>query len=148
MLGLAAILAGTAAAKGPTRAAITGPGVARAIVLNGNPEGNVSSRFGQLVEQTGWFAQVFRQTPDSTSRVRPRGALGPRYDAVYLVPEGNGNTRTIRQELYPFAAAGPVTHLQAGQPIFGMTTHGGWYRSSVALRRTLVSLGLPAKAPA
>jgi hypothetical protein len=29
-----------------------------------------------------------------------------------------------------------------------MTTHGGWYRSSVALKRTLISLGLPAKAPA
>ena len=149
-LGLAAVLAGTAAAKGPTKVTITGPELARAIVLGGDAEGNVSSRFGQLVQQTGWFPQVFRQTPESTSRTRPPGKLGPRYDAVYLVPGPDGGTSLVRQQLYPYAAAGPLTYLRPGQPVFptqGMTTHGGWYRSPVALRRLLVSLGFPARAP-
>lgn len=144
---LAAVFALPAAAKGPSKATITGPGLDRPIVLSGDAEGNLSSRFGQLVERTGWFAEVFRQTPDSTSRVPPQGKLGPRYDAVYLVPDGNGVTSRIRQELYPFAAAGPVTHVRPGQPIFGMATHGGWYRSPFSLRRTLVSLGFPARDP-
>ena len=151
MLALAVILAGPAAAKGPSEVTITGPGLAHAIVLGGDAEGNLSSRFGRLVEQTGFFPQVFRQTPDSTSRIRPSGKLGPRYDAVYLVPGPNGTASTVRQQLYPFAAAGPVTYVRPGQvvfPVSGMATHGGWFRSPVALRRTLVSLGLPAKAPA
>ena len=149
-LGLAALLAGPAAAKGPVKATITGPGLDRAIVLAGDAEGNAGSRFGRFVEQSGFFPQVFRQTPDSTSRVRPSGRLGPRYDVVYLVPGPNNDDSTVRQELYPFAAIGPVTYTRPGQPVFpteGMTTHGGWYRSPYSLRRTLVSLGFPAKAP-
>ena len=151
MLGLAIVLAGPAAAKGPAKVTITGPGLSRAIVLGGDAEGNMSSRFGRLVELSGFFPQVFRQSPDSTSRVRPPGKLGPRYDAVYVVPGPNGTTATVRQQLYPYASRGPATYARPKQPVFpseGMTTHGGWYRSPVALKRALISLGLPAKAPA
>jgi hypothetical protein len=151
MLVLAAVLAGQAAAKGPTKVTITGPGLSHAIVLGGDAEGTMSSRFGRLVEQSGWFPQVFQQSPDSTSRVRPPGRLGPRYDAVYVVPGPNGTVATVRQQLYPYAAAGPITYVRPAQPVFptsGTTTHGGWYRSPVALRRTLASLGFPARAPA
>jgi hypothetical protein len=148
-LGL--VFAGAAAAKGPTRVTITGPGLAHPIVLGGDAEGNMGSRFGRLVELSGWFPQVFRQTPDSTSRMRPPGRLGPRYDAAYRVPGPNGTVSTVRQQLYPYASAGPLTYVRPGQTVFpsgGQTTHGGWFRSPVALRRTLVSLGLPVKAPA
>jgi hypothetical protein len=151
MLGLAVVLAGPAAAKGPTKVTITGRGLSHAIVLAGNAEGNMSSRFGRLVELTGLFPQVFRQSPDSTSRIRPPGKLGPRYDAVYVVPGPNGTAATVRQQLYPYASSGPITYARPKQPVFpseGMTTHGGWYRSPVALKRALISLGLPAKAPA
>ncbi len=146
-LGIGLVLVGSAAAKGPTSATITGPGLSKPIVLDGDSEGNSSSRFGRLVEQSGWFPEVYRQTPDSTTRVRPRGLLGARYDAVYLVPDGNGKASTIEQELYPFAVGGPVTHVRPGQQVFGSPTHGGWYRSSPALRGTLRGLGLPAEAP-
>jgi hypothetical protein len=147
-LGLAALLATPAAAKGPVAASITGPGLDRAIVLVGDAEGNTSSRFGLFVQQVGFFPQVFTQTPDSTSRVRPPGALGPRYDVAYRVPGPNNDTWTVRQELYPFAAAGPITHVRPGQTIFtSMATHGGWYRSPFSLRRTLVALGFPSRPP-
>jgi hypothetical protein len=144
---LALALAGTATAKGPTKATITGPGLSHPIVLNGTPESNLGSRFGSLIEDGGWFPEVFQQSPDSTSRTAPTSQLGPRYDAVYVVPTGNGQSVTIRQELYPFAAGGPVTHVRPGQPIFDMTSHGGWYRPPAALRTTLVALGLPRQSP-
>jgi hypothetical protein len=147
VLGL--VLAGSAAAKGPSKVTITGPGVTEPIVLRGDPESNLGSRFGRLVDQSGWFAKVFSQVPDPTSRTRPTGRLGPRYDATYVVPIGGDATRIVRQELYPFAVGGPVTRLRAGQPVFvGQVTHGGWYRAPVALRRTLVAIGLPSTAPA
>jgi hypothetical protein len=148
-VGLAALIAGPATAKGPVAASITGPGLDRAIVLAGDAEGNTSSRFGLFVQQAGFFPQVFTQTPDSTSRVRPQGTLGPRYDVAYRVPGPNNDTWTVRQELYPFAAGGPVTYIRPGQTIFtSMQTHGGWYRSPLSLPRTLVSLGLPSRPPA
>jgi hypothetical protein len=150
VLVLAVACCGQAAAKGPVAATITGPGVDRAISIGGDAEGNVSSPFGVFVEQVGYFPQVFTQTPDSTSRVAPAGRLGPRYDVAYRVPGPDGKARTVRQELYPFAAIGPVTHMRAGQPVFptmGMSTHGGWFQSPYGLRATLVTLGLPAKAP-
>jgi hypothetical protein len=148
-LALLAALAlpGTAAAKGPSKATITGPGLSEPVVLNGMPESDTGTRFGRLVEQGGWFQEVFRQSPDPTSAAAPTRQLGPRYDAVYVVPTGDMQPATIRQELYPFASGGPVTHLRAGQPIFGGTTPGGWYRSPVSLRATLVSLGLPKQPP-
>ena len=147
-LGLAALLAGPATAKGPGKATITGPGLHEAIVLAGDAEGNMSSRFGRFVQQVGFFPQVFVQSPDSTSPVQPAGRLGPRYDVVYAVPGPNSDTWTIRQDLYPFAAAGPLTHVRPGQVIFtSMKTHGGWYRSPFSLPRTLVSLGFPERAP-
>jgi hypothetical protein len=150
-LGLAALLSGTAAAKGPTAVTITGPGLDDPVELAGDAEGNTSSRIGRLVEGSGWFAQAFQQTPDSTSRTRPEGRLGARYDAVWSVPGPDGKTRTIKQQLYPFAAAGPVTYVAPNQTLFpseGMTTHGGWFRAPVALRPMLAALGLPKRAPA
>ncbi len=146
LLGL--VLAGPAAAKGPSKVTITGPGLAEPIVLSGDPESNVGSRFGRLVDHSGWFAEVFQQSPDPTSSTRPTGRLGPRYTATYVVPIGGDASKPVRQQLYPFAAGGPVTHTRAGQPVFvGTVTHGGWYRAPIALRRTLVAIGLPSKPP-
>jgi hypothetical protein len=48
--------------------------------------------------------------------------------------------------MYPYARGGAVTFTKPGQPIFGMSARGGWYRNP-ELKRTLVSLGLPASAP-
>lgn len=147
MVALAAVFAATAAAKGPSNVRITGPGLASPIVLRGSPEENLGSRFGRLVETSGWFSQVFRRSPDPTSRTRPPGRLGPRFVAVYVVPQGDGGPATIRQELYPYASAGPVSHMLAGQPVMGQESWGGWYRGGVTLGRTLAALGLPVRPP-
>ena len=141
-----AALAGPAAAKGPSKVTITGPGLAHPIVLAGNPESDgAATRFGRLVERSGWFGLVFRQSPDPTSPRRPAGALGPRYVATYVVPMGTAPAGTIRQELYPFAAAGALAHVAGGQPIFGGTTHGGWYRGGLMLKRALIEAGIPGR---
>ena len=77
---------------------------------------------------------------------RPTGFLGPRYTIVWKVPGGEGVTFRIRQDLYPYARGGGVTYMKPGQPIFDMTTSGGWY-ANPELKRTLVSLGLPRGVP-
>ncbi len=147
VLGLGLVLAGPAAAKGPSKVTVTGPGLGQPVVLTGDPESNLGSLFGRLVDQSGWFPLVFRQSPDPTSRTSPAGRLGPGYLATYVVPVGGNATTTIRQRLYPFASGGPVTFVRAGQHIFGGLTHGGWYRAPAALRRTLAAIGLPSKPP-
>jgi hypothetical protein len=140
---VAVALAGPAAAKGPTGVTITGPGLAEPIVLRGNAEGSVTSRIGRIVQFGGWFPQAFGQIPDSTTRQAPTRKLGPRYIAVWIVPVGDGRSVTIRQDLYPWATGGPVTHMRAGQRLFDAGTHGGWYRGPFALRTTLAALGVP-----
>jgi hypothetical protein len=148
LLAAALAVSGAAGAKGPSKVTITGPGLAHPIVLAGNAEGNLGSRFGRLVQASGWFALVFSQSPDPTTPTRPAGALGPAYLAVYVVPTGGSTSVRIRQELYPYATGGAIAHVRPGQPIFGGGTHGGWYRGGPALRRALIPLGLPARAPA
>ena len=61
------LLPGTAAAKGPSAASISGPGLDHEISIQGYGEGANSSPLGILVEQGGFFAQAFEQTPSSTS---------------------------------------------------------------------------------
>ena len=78
---------------------------------------------------------------------RPKGDLGPKYTIRDTVPGPNNDTFIIVQDLYPYAASGPVTYTKPGQPIFDMTTGGGWYQAGDDLKDTLVSGGLPAARP-
>jgi hypothetical protein len=136
-----------AAGKGPSDASISGPGLRHAISIEGYGEGGTSA-LGILVSDGGFFQQVFEQTPSSTTRARPAGRLGPRYDVTYTVPGPNG-TSTLRQELYPYAVKGPATYMAPGQKFWETnSTRGGWYRGSLQLKQALVEAGLPAKAPA
>lgn len=146
---LAAAVATTpAAAKGPSAASINGPGLGGSLPVNGDGENGAGTPLGSLTEFSGYFPQVFQQVPDSTTRTRPSGNLGLRYTVVYRVPGPNG-TGTIVQEVYPYAKPLPVTHMRAGQRFWGGNrTHGGWFVSSSALKRTLVKAGLPASPPA
>ena len=134
--------AAVAAAKGPTAASISGHGFAKKIkVLN---DGSGGTAGGDLTQQAGFFPAAFGQTPDPMLHRRP-AHLGPRYTIVWSVP--GGTVFHVRQYVYPYARGGAVTYMKPGQPIFDMTTRGGWYRDP-QLKRTLVGLGLPAKAPA
>ena len=142
------LLPGTAVAKGPSAASISGPGLDHAISIQGYGEDGNSSPLGILVEQGGFFAQAFEQTPSSTSRRRPSTQLGPRYVVTYTVPGGSNGDSTLRQALYPYAGNGPASYMAPNQTFWEtQKTPGGWFRGGVQLRQMLVKAGLPARAP-
>ena len=146
---LALVLAAPAAAKGPDQATITGPGLEgdNQIVFGSKGDPAAGTPFGVLVENTGFFPGVFGQSPSPMLAGRPDGDLGPRYVIAYRVPGPNNELDAIRQDLYPYAAGGPVTYMKPGQPVFGNETLGGWYRATESFKQTLVSMGLPKSAP-
>jgi hypothetical protein len=130
-----------ALAKGPSEGTISGPRFSKTVKVLDDGSGGTPG--GDLTQASGFFPAAFGQSPDPMLHRKPTG-LGPRYTIVWTVP-GNGSHR-LRQVLYPYAKGGAVTYMKPGQPIFEMTTHGGWYRDA-ALKRTLVSVGLPPHAP-
>ena len=136
----------SAMAKGPSSASLTGPGLDRAVPVKGQGEMGTGTPLGSLVELGGFFPQMFVQTPDSTTRTRPTGDLGPGYRVVYRVPGPNG-TSTVVQNVYPYAKT-PATYMTPGQRFWSSSrTHGGWFISGPALKATLVAAGLPESPP-
>lgn len=137
---LALLAPGSAAAKGPSEAKITGPGLSSALTINGVGEGDVSTDLGVLVEDTGFFAQVFGQSPSPLLAAQP-AQLGPRYLVTYTVPPAPDS---LEQDLYPYAAGGPVSYMRAGQRFWdAQSTVGGWYRGTGRLKAMLIKAGLP-----
>jgi hypothetical protein len=151
LLVLAALIAlvvpAAAAAKGPDKATITGPGLEKAIVITGPEE--EGSELMTFAEQAGFFPAVFQQTPDPMLAEAPKGSLGPKYAIEYNVPGPDGETFAIYQDLYPYAQPHAVTYMKRGQDIFAMPegTRGGWFQDA-ALRDALVAHGLPETASA
>jgi hypothetical protein len=143
---LALALAGSAAAKGPSQAKITGPGLGSGLMIKGVGEGDTSTDLGLLVADGGFFPQVFGQSPSPLLKAQPQ-QLGPRYTVTYTVP-GPSESR-LEQELYPYAAGTPVSYMRPGQTFWDtQSTMGGWYRGSGQLKTMLVRAGLPASPPA
>jgi hypothetical protein len=145
---LAALVAtAPAAAKGPSTASLTGPGLDHALPVKGEGESGPGTPLGSLVELGGFFPQVFLQVPDPTKRTRPAGDLGPRYRITYRVP-GPHETSTLVQDVYPYAKT-PVTYMSPDQRFWGVNhTHGGWFVAGPGLKVTLVAAGLPQSPPA
>lgn len=143
---LALTLPAAAAAKGPSAAAIDGPGTGGGISVGGNGESG-GMPLGDLAQQAGFSAAVFRQQPDPMRLERPKGDLGPRYTITYTVPGPEGETFVLKQDAYPYAKPAPVTYMEPGQRVFRITTHGGWFVADSGLKDTLVSVGLPASEP-
>src|SRR5690348_1481120 len=78
-------------AKGPESAKLTGPGLdQRSLTFAGGGEMGQGTPLGTLVDASGFFAQMYGQMPDPTSKTRPHGTLGPRYRITYVVPGPNG----------------------------------------------------------
>ncbi len=147
VLVAAAVFAPAAIAKGPSRASITGPGLGKPLSFTGNGESG-GTALGYLTEYTGFFPAVFGQSPDPTLGGRPDGKLGPRFTIRFVVPAGYGKRFRLTQDVYPYAQGGAVTHMAAGQRIFGVErTRGGWYRGGPALKGVLVRAGLPRTVP-
>ena len=142
-LAVAVLLPATAAAKGPSKASISGGGLARTITLSGNGEFE-STPLGHVTTESGFFPAAFGQSPDPRLPKRPSGNLGPKLTIHYVVPGPNGTTFRITQDAYPYAPGGALTYMNPGQPIFDMKTVGGWIRA-YGLKRTLVGQGLPAR---
>jgi hypothetical protein len=149
---VALVAASGASAKGPDQAIVTGPGLedqdGRIVFASGGGDPGGGTPFMAFVESGGFFQQTFGQSPDPTSKTRPKGDFGPRYDVVYRVPGPNGGPAMLHQSVYPFASIGSVTYMPPGQSFFdGQRTHGGWFAGSPTLKATLVSAGLPESAP-
>jgi hypothetical protein len=142
----ALVVPAVAAAKEPSQASISGPAFSKTLKMK-DLEHFSGSKLAQLTEESGFFPSAVGQSPNPMLPGRPSGKLGPRYTIVWTVPGPPGNTvHEVEQELYPYARGGAVTYTKPGQPIFDMTTRGGWYRNPV-LKGTLVGWGLPAQAP-
>jgi hypothetical protein len=148
-------LATPALAKGPSQARITGPGLARAIVVSGNGEPGEQDRLASLALQTGLFTVMFGAGASiggpASARLPtppPRASLGPRYTLVYTVPgvtpRPGQQFGQVRQDLYPRAAGGPLVYTPPGQQGFGgPLTVTGWLRGRPQLTRTLAQAGVP-----
>jgi hypothetical protein len=142
----ALVLPALAAAKGPVSASISGPGLDRSLAMRGDGEGP-GTALGTLATASGFFAQMFGQSPDPTLASRPNGTLGPRYTAIYVVPGPNDIQSRVIQYIYPYAKPVAVTYMKPGQRFWdGRKAHGGWYRASAGLKRVLLRAGLPARA--
>jgi hypothetical protein len=134
----------TAAAKGPSKAEVSGPGLGKTLVITGAE--SPGTPLMNFAESTGFFPQAFDQSPDPTTRSRPKGTLGPKYSVVYRVPGPDGGAFTIRQDVYPYAKPYTVSYMKPHQPLFRIPggTHGGWFLGDSRLKGTLVHAGLPA----
>jgi len=140
-------LAGPATAKGPASASISGPGLDGSLAIGGDGEGP-GTPLGTLVDASGFFPQMYGQSPNPTLRSRPTGTLGPRYTVIYVVPGPNGIRSRVVQQVYPYAKATPLSYMRPGQSFWGSRkTLGSWFRASRDLKTVLVRAGLPATAP-
>jgi hypothetical protein len=136
-----------ASAKGPVSASISGPSPSRTLAVTGDGE-MPGNPLGTLANASGFFPQMFGQTPDPTLGVRPKGTLGPRYRVVYVVPGPDGVQSRVVQLVYPYAKPFALTYMKPGQRFWvDQQAHGGWFRATAGLRRMLVRAGLPARMP-
>ena len=143
---IAALVATSALAKGASEALITGPGLDAGIALRSDG-GDGSAQLGELANSAGFYPSVFATSPNPMQTRRPAGDLGPRYTITYTMPGPNGDNE-LRQDVYPYAKPGPVTHTQAGQRYFGsQRTVGGWYVATTTLKDQLVAAGLSSSPP-
>jgi hypothetical protein len=142
---VALIVPALASAKGPSGASISGPGLERTLTITGDGEG-LGTQLGNLTMRSGFFAQMFGQTPDPTLRTRPAGTLGPRYTVIYVVPGPNNVSSRIVQRVYPFAKPVALTYMKPGQPFWESDhTYGGWFKASLTLKKILLRAGVPAR---
>jgi hypothetical protein len=137
------VLPATAQAKGASKATLGGGGLPGPVTIGGNGEAGSGDLLARLAEQTGAYAAMYEDGGQQLDAARPSGALGPRYVVTYTIPSPTGGEDAVRQELYPFAAAGPVSFTAAGQRFMdNMQTRGGWYHTPASLTETLGALGV------
>jgi hypothetical protein len=137
------ILPATAQAKGASKATLGGGGLPGPVTVGGDGEPGSGDLLARLAEQTGAYAAMYEDGGQQLDAARPSGDLGAQYVVTYTIPSPAGGEDAVRQQVYPFAAAGPVTFTTAGQRFMdNMQTKGGWYHSPATLTETLAALGV------
>jgi hypothetical protein len=111
---------------------------------SGTDEGG--GTMGRLSREGGFFVEAFGELPGPRLGKKPLN-LGPRYRVDYRM----SSTERVHQDLYPYAAGGPVTHMESAQRFWNeQRTKGGWFRApelaegQQTLTAALISAGLPA----
>jgi hypothetical protein len=134
-------------AKGASKGTVQGGGLPGPLTVRGEGEPGSGELLARLAEQTGAYVAMYGAQEGSAGTLvaaKPAGSLGPRFLVTYSVPSPAGGEDAVKQDLYPFAAGGPVTYTAAGQRFMdGMQTSGGWFHAPRALGETLVAVGLP-----
>jgi hypothetical protein len=143
-LATAALIPASAFGKEINSVTITGPGLEHQITLRGGSEIE-STPAGSLAMQSGFFPELFDTSPDPTLTERPKGTLGPRFQATYEFPNPEtGEVAKVVQDVYPYAKPYPATYIPAGRELWeGEQAHGGWYLAPTELKSALVKAGLP-----
>jgi hypothetical protein len=147
-LALALAVAGPASAKVPmaiVEANISGPGL-------GGDGGGI--RIGPPAADQLWESGIVNDSKwASLSEFGvAQSDLGPKYLVTYRVLFASGpEDQVLRQELYPYAKGGPVTHTPAGQELRSgpdrIPIIAGWYETSPEFLEFLVGHGLPSTNP-
>ena len=86
---MVAVTASPALAKGPDQLTITGPGLARPIVVGGVGEPGSMDRLGELTNDCALFTAMFGPDPSSGQQFAaqaPTTALGPKYTLAWGCP--------------------------------------------------------------
>jgi hypothetical protein len=141
---------GAAFAKGASKAQVKAKdkdkGVFAPITFRGNGEPGDGSALAELGGQTGIYSAMFPESPSQMLSSAPTGDLGPSVTVTYTIPGPAGGSTTLDQDLYPYAAGGPVTFTAPGQSFLGgEKTVGGWFRAPDALTETLAARGFPSE---
>jgi hypothetical protein len=146
VLAAALLTVPTAAwAKGASKGTVSGGGLPGPITVSGEGEPGSGDLLARLAEQTGAYVAMYGQDAGSGTldAAKPAGNLGTHYLVTYSIPSPAGGEDTVRQDLYPFAASGPVTFTAGGQHFMdGMETGNGWFQAPATLRETLAAIGV------
>jgi hypothetical protein len=130
----------------PSSASISGPGISHTLQVNPGKAGHWALE--KLTGQTGFFPAVVPQDVRPMLPGRPRGKLGPRYTIRYFLPRRppeHVHPFRITQYVYPYAAGGAVSYMKPRE--LAVRSRGGWFRGGTPLKQTLISFGLPPRAP-
>jgi hypothetical protein len=149
VLGGAALVllagAGPVAAKGPSEGEISGSGITKPIVLGTDPA-DPQADGAMLGEELGFFAAAFQQEPNPMLADAPTDELGPKLTVTWTVPDGEGTPATVTQDLYLYAAGGPLTFTPQQSLWPGQDVLGGWFEAPDDVVATLADLGVPDRA--
>jgi hypothetical protein len=134
LFGWAIVSSDPAWAKGPIGVEVDGPGLEAPLVFDVNSTAQVEAMWA-LAEQARLYA------PTRTAARPQTGDLGPAYRLTWHMSEAVGDR--LLQDVYPFAAGGPVVHTLPGRTNWHVLVPAGWVAGGAGLPGALTRLGVP-----